>query len=77
MLSVIKPHLSDDGFITFKDNNIKVCSGWHEAHLVLFAKHSQFGSAGAVGHWIVDHLESREVLPRSFVEPACNDALTG
>jgi glycosyltransferase involved in cell wall biosynthesis len=50
LIEMITPHLPDDGFIIFMDNDIELLPGWAEVYLDFFAEHPEVGIASAWGH---------------------------
>ncbi len=76
LICEVLPHLDDNGFVIFLDNDMELFEGWHQPFMDLFSKHSRAGIAGAVGHTIIIHNERRELLP-SPTETAVVDVASG
>jgi len=68
---------SDDGFLIFLDNDVEVSEGWCEPFLKLFAERPEVGIAGPVGHRIIVHDDTRELLPSPESAPEPVDVVSG
>lgn len=77
LLQDILPHLSDDGFIIFLDNDMEVFPGWYHAFIELFFRHPEAGVASSNGHPIIVHQEWRELLPVPTGHIAAIDVASG
>ncbi len=77
LINKIIPHAPKDGFIIFLDNDVEVLKNWYAPYLELFAKNPQIGIAGAVGHEIIVHQDTRELMPSPVYEPASVDVVSG
>jgi GT2 family glycosyltransferase len=77
LLEQIMPRLPKDAFIVFLDNDITVFADWYEPYLEIFAGYPCAGIAGATGHQIIVHAESRELLPSPVGEPEQVDVVSG
>lgn len=74
---IILPHLPEDGFIVFADNDLEFCPGWCEHFQDVFAVFPEVGIAGRIGHPIRVDAESRELLPSPEAIPAEVDVASG
>ena len=52
LIEIIDPHLRDDGFMIFCDNDLEFTGPWAENYLEFFDAHPQVGIASAHGHRI-------------------------
>lgn len=75
LIDIITPHLPDDGFVIFLDNDMELLPGWADPYLALFADNPKAGIASAHGHRMVVYGTRRELLPHppysGAVEVAC------
>jgi GT2 family glycosyltransferase len=67
----------DDGLVVFLDNDVEVFEGWCEPFLKLFAERPEVGIAGPVGHKLIVHQNTRELLPSPEDTPAPVDVVSG
>lgn len=68
---------SGDGLMVFMDNDVEVFPGWSEPFLRLFSDRPEVGIAGPVGHRIIVHGNSRELLPSPESLPEPVDVISG
>ncbi len=61
LLQLIQPHLPEDGFVIFMDNDIEVMPGWVEHFSNFFAAHPHVGIGTAVGHHFIVREDHREL----------------
>lgn len=66
-----------DGFVVFMDNDVEVFDGWCEPFLNLFAERPEVGIAGPVGHKLIVHHDTRELLPSPEQAPEPVDVVSG
>ena len=77
LVQLIQPHLAVDGFVVFVDNDIEMLQGWSQRFLELFDRHPEIGIAGKIGHDILVHVESRDLLPSPAAIPTSVDVASG
>ena len=63
LLDSIAPHLPEDGFVVFLDNDLEFTPGWTTPFLDVFERFPQAGVAGVAGQDILVHEKGRELLP--------------
>lgn len=76
LLDLVTPHLPDDGFVVFLDNDLEFTPGWTEPFVAMFEAFPEAGVAGVVGHEILVGAEARELLP-SPLETRPVDVVSG
>lgn len=76
-IQIIEPHLPADGFVVFVDNDLEMQDGWAEHFLEEFAGHPEAGIVGKMGHRIIVHADSRELLPAPTLVPTAVDVASG
>ncbi|KAF0169898.1 MAG: wbdA, partial [Limisphaerales bacterium] len=77
LLQLIQPHLREDGFVIFMDNDIEVMPGWVEHFSNFFAAHPHVGIGTAVGHQFVVRGDVRELGAVPVGVPAPVDVACG
>ena len=77
LIEIMLPHLPDDGFAVFLDNDIEMTGLWLEPFLHLFDSHPDVGIAGTIGHKIMVMADSRILLPSPQYNPAPVDVVSG
>lgn len=63
LIEIITPHLPEDGFIVFLDNDMELLPGWDDVYLSFFEDHPEAGIASAFGHRMIIRQYYRELLP--------------
>jgi len=63
LMRMIDPHLPEDGFVIFLDNDMELLPGWSKVYLDFFSEHEEAGIASAHGHPMLVYSESRQLLP--------------
>lgn len=77
LLQLIQPHLADDAFVIFMDNDIEVMPGWVEHFSNFFAANPNVGIGTAVGHQFVVRGDVRELGVVPVGVPAPVDVACG
>lgn len=77
LLRTMFPHLDDDAFIVFLDNDMEMREGWYEPFISALGERPTAGIAGEVGHAFVVHDDRRELLPMPAETPAQVDVASG
>ncbi len=65
LIELITPHLPEDGWVVFLDNDMELLQGWDDTFLSFFADHPEVGIASAWGHRMTVGQTRRDLWPHS------------